>query len=253
MLAGTQRWFHDACLGAGYTIHLLLRTVASLPRLGRKRRDLWDQLLLCVLGSMAVVFVIALFTGMIVALQTGIQLKEFGQESLLGFIVAVGMCREMGPVFTALSLAGLVGSTYAAQIGTMKVSEEIDALEVQSIDPVYFLVLPRILALAIASVVLTIYADIIGIAGGALVAKSFFHVDTTVFFRNAREVLELKDVYGGLLKALIFGTTTAAVACSQGLRARHGAAGVGQATLRAVVVAFIFILVFDYFITWLLY
>ena len=253
MFGQTQRWFHDSCLGAGYTIDLLFRSVGQLPRLGRKAVEFWDQLILCVLGSMAVVFIIALFTGMIVALQTGQQLMEFGQEGLLGMIVAAGMCREMGPVFTALSLAGLVGSTYAAQLGTMKVSEEIDALEVQSIDPVYFLVMPRILALGLASVVLTVYADLIGIAGGALVAKSFFNVDTGLFFANAKDALDLKDLYGGLLKAFIFGTTTATVACSQGLRAKHGAAGVGNATLRAVVVSFIFIVVFDYFISWLLY
>jgi phospholipid/cholesterol/gamma-HCH transport system permease protein len=199
------------------------------------------------------VLIIAFFTGMIVSMQTGIQLQKFGQEGTLGFIVSAAMVREMGPVFTAISLAGLVGSTYAAEIGTMKVSEEIDALEVMSIDPVYFLVLPRLLALAIAAVVLTVYADVIGILGGALIAKANFNVAPTIFLKNAQDTLDLKDIYGGLFKSLVFGVTIATVACSQGLRTGHGAEGVGKSTLRSVVIGFIFLLVFDYFLTWMLY
>jgi len=251
-VAKAQRWFEESCEGAGYTLDLLLRAFLQFGRLGRKRRELLDQLVLCTLGSIGVVFIIALFTGMIVSLQTGLVLRKYGQEGSLGFIVAVGMCREMGPVFTSLTLAGLVGSTYAAEIGTMKVSEEIDALEVMSIDPVYYLVMPRVIALGVASVALTVYADLIGILGGALVAKAHFNVDVRVFLQNARDVLLLKDIYGGLGKALVFGVTIAGVSCSQGLRAGHGAAGVGHATLRAVVVSFIFLLVFDYLLTWML-
>jgi phospholipid/cholesterol/gamma-HCH transport system permease protein len=248
-----QHVFEEACEGAGFTLNLLLRTITRTPLIRRKKDQFGEMLALCTLGSMTVVLIIALFTGMIVALQTGNQLRDFGQQNLLGYIIAVGMCREMGPVFTALALAGLVGSTYAAQLGTMKVSEEIDALEAMSIDPVYFLVMPRIIALAAASVVLTVYADIIGIAGGMLVAKAHFGVGTDMFMKNAQDALKLRDIFGGLLKAFVFGTTIATVACSQGLRARHGAAGVGFATLRAVVVGFIFILVFDYFLSWMLY
>jgi len=200
-----------------------------------------------------VVFVIALFAGMILSLQSGIQLQRFSQEAALGYLVSAAMCREMGPVFTAIALTGLVGSTYAAEIGTMKVSEEIDALEVNSIDPVYFLVMPRLLALSAAGVVLTIYADAMGIGGGMLVAKATFNVDPGVFLKNARDALDVKDIYGGLLKALVFGATIATVSCSQGLRAEHGASGVGRATLRSVVIGFLFILVFNYFLTWILY
>ncbi len=252
-VARAQRWFEESCTGAGYTLGLLLQAAARMALLGRKKREFLEQLARCTFGSMPVVFIIAVFTGMIVALQTGIQLQKFGQESTLGFIVAAAMCREMGPVFTAVSLAGLVGSTYAAELGTMKVSEEIDALEVMSIDPVYYLVMPRILALSIAAVILTIYADAIGIAGGALVAKAQFQVDPEIFFKNAQDALDIKDVYGGLFKALVFGSMISTVACSQGLRTGHGAEGVGRSTLRAVVISFIFILVFNYFLSWLLY
>jgi phospholipid/cholesterol/gamma-HCH transport system permease protein len=248
-----QRWFEDTCTGAGYTLGLLLRATSQLVLLGRKKREALEQLILCTVGSAGVVFITSLFTGMIVSLQTGNVLRDYGQEASLGTVVAVGMCREMGPVFTCLSLAGLVGSTYAAEIGTMKVSEEVDALEVMSIDPVYYLVMPRLLALALSSVVLTIYADVIGIVGGALVARASFGVDLELFFRNGREATKLKDIYGGLLKSFLFGITIATVACGQGLRAEQGPAGVGRATLRAVVISFIFILVFDYLLTWMLY
>ena len=252
MIAKLQAGFEESCAGAGHVIALLLRTLTRLALLGRKLGEATRQLARCFLGSMPVVFITSLFTGMIVSLQTGDVLRDYGQEASLGFIVAVGMCREMGPVFTALALAGLVGSTYAAELGTMKVSEEIDALEVMSIDPVYYLVMPRILALGIAGVLLTIYSDAIGILGGAFVAQARFNVDIEAFLRNGQDALKMKDIYGGLLKALVFNLTTAAVACSQGLRASGGPEGVGRATLRAVVVSFILVLAFDYILSWML-
>lgn len=252
-IAKAQSWFEDACAGAGYTLDLLLKALARLIHLGRKRREAVEQLALCTLGSLAVVFITSLFTGMIVSLQTGQVLRDFSQEESLGFIVVVGMCREMGPVFTCLALAGLVGSTYAAEIGTMKVSEEVDALEVMSIDPVYYLVMPRILALAVAAVALTIYANVIGTVGGALVARANFGVDLSIFIKNGRDALKLKDIYGGLLKSFVFGLTIGTVACAQGLRAEGGPAGVGRATLHSVVISFMLILVFDYLLTWIIW
>jgi len=252
-IAKAQHWFESACAGAGYTLDLLLRATGKLLFLGRKRREAFDQLALCTLGSLSVVFITALFTGMIVSLQTGQVLRDFGQESSLGYIVTLGMCREMGPVFTCLSLAGLVGSTYAAEIGTMKVSEEVDALEVMSIDPIYYLVMPRLLALGIAAVALTIYANVIGIVGGALVARANFEVDLEIFLKNGRDSLKMKDIYGGLFKSFLFGMTIGTVACAQGLRAEGGPAGVGRATLHSVVISFMLIMVFDYLLTWLIW
>jgi len=248
-----QAWFEDACAGAGYTLDLLLRALGQLVHLGRKRHEAVEQLALCTLGSLAVVFITSLFTGMIVSLQTGQVLRDFKQEESLGYIVVVGMCREMGPVFTCLALAGLVGSTYAAEIGTMKVSEEVDALEVMSIDPVYYLVMPRILALGLAAVALTIYANVVGTVGGALVARANFDVDLGIFLKNGRDALKLKDMYGGLLKSFVFGLTIGTVACAQGLRAEGGPAGVGRATLHSVVISFMLILVFDYLLTFLIW
>src|SRR5260221_2340297 len=252
-IAKAQHWFESACAGAGYTLDLLLRATGQLLFLGRKRREAFDQLALCTLGSLSVVSITALSTGMMVSLQTGKVLRDFGQESSLGYIVTLGMCREMGPVFTCLSLAGLVGSTYAAEIGTMKVSEEVDALEVMSIDPIYYLVMPRLLALGIAAVALTIYANVIGIVGVALVARANFEVDLEIFLKNGRDSLKMKDIYGGLFKSFLFGMTIGTVACAQGLRAEGGPAGVGRATLHSVVISFMLILVFDYLLTWLIW
>jgi phospholipid/cholesterol/gamma-HCH transport system permease protein len=246
-----HRWFEDSCIGAGYTINLFVQAASQLVFLGRKRKEAIQQLSLSVLGSLPVVFTVALFTGMIVSLQTGQVLRDFKQESTLGYVVTLGMFREMGPVFTCLALAGLVGSTFAAEIGSMKVSEEIDALEVMSIDPVYYLVMPRVLALGFAAVALTIYANVIGIAGGAVVARANFDVDFEVFITKGRQNLTMKDIYGGLFKSFIYGISIATVACSQGLRTTGGPAGVGRATLRSVVISFIVILVFDYLLTWL--
>ena len=245
-----QHWFEESCIGAGYSIDLIFRGVLALAKAGRKRPEIFRQLALCTIGSMPVVVVTALFTGMIVSLQTGNSLKEYGQESLLGYIVTVSMCREMGPVFTCLSLAGLVGSTYAAEIGTMKVSEEVDALEVMSIDPVYYLVMPRLIALSLGAVVLTIYANVIGTLGGALVAQAMFNVDVKLFLENGRDILKMKDIYGGLLKSFVFGATIAGVSCARGLQASGGPAGVGNATLRSVVTSFITLLIFNYLLTW---
>jgi phospholipid/cholesterol/gamma-HCH transport system permease protein len=232
---------------------LLLESFVWLRAAPRKAKEIGQHLYLSVFGSMPVTFLIALFAGMILALQAGIELSRYGQEAVIGVVVAASMCREMGPVMTAFAFSGLMGSTIAAQLGTMKVSEEIEALEAMSIDPVYFLVMPRVLAAAVAVPVLTVYTDAIGILGGAVVGKSVFNVDLSMYFNNAKTALAVRDIYGGLAKALVFGLMISSVACSQGMRAEHGAQGVGRATLKTVVISFIYILVFDYFLTWGLY
>jgi phospholipid/cholesterol/gamma-HCH transport system permease protein len=253
LIASAQRWFERSCYGAGYALSILFSSLRFLPQARKKRQEIIAQLFLATFGSMPIITITALFAGMILSLQAGIELARFGQQGAIGAIVAASICREMGPVFTALPLAGLIGSTYAAEIGTMKVSEEIDALEVMSIDPVFFLVLPRVIALSIGAVTMTIFADLIGVLGGGLVARAILHVDFDLYLKGAKDVIKLKDIYGGLVKALVFGLTIATVSCGQGLRAENGAEGVGKATLRAVVVSFIMILMFDYFLTWMIY
>lgn len=248
-----QAWFGRHCFGAGYTLALLAESLREFPSAWRRRGEVLRQLDRIIFGSLFVTFIVALFTGMILTLQAGIELRRWQQESNVGFLVSASMVREMGPVMTAFILAGLIGSTMAAELGTMKVSEEIDALEVMSISPVRFLVVPRLLALAVACPMLTACVDAVGVAGGGAVAKSLLGVDYALYFDKAREILAVRDIVGSLLKAFVFGITIAVVGCAQGLRAMHGAEGVGWVTMRAVVISFIYILVFDYLITWAMY
>ena len=179
--------------------------------------------------------------------------ERLGQENLIGSIVAVSMTREMGPFMTALILAASVGAGMAAELGTMKVSEEIDALEVMGIEPPMFLVLPRLVAMAIMTPVVTVYTNILGILGGALISLLQYNVSLELFRNNALESLKAKDIYTGLLKAFMFGALIAVVACSQGLRARGGAMGVGQAVRRSVVVSYLLIIVLGYYVTFFFY
>ncbi|MBI2933213.1 MAG: ABC transporter permease [Planctomycetes bacterium] len=252
-IAAMNAWFENACDGAGHALDLLAHSLRALASAHKKTDAIVLQTYKAVFGSLVIVFLTALFSGMILALQTGIELQRYNQESSIGYLVPVAMFREMGPVMTAISLAGLIGATYAAELGTMKVSEELDALEVMSIDPVYFLAMPRMIALSLSATALTLIANIIGSVGGAVVGQAYLNVDAGLYFRNAETLLAAKDVFGGLLKALVFAVTISTIACSQGMRAEHGAEGVGTATMRTVVYSFTYILMFDYLIGWALY
>lgn len=235
--------------GVGETIVLMFRGFYWFRATLRYRSAIVGQMLFCGVESMPVVMVVALFSGMVVALQTGHALADFQLQHTLGNIVAASICREMGPVFAAVIVAGRVGSAMAAQLGTMKVSEEIDALEAMSIDPVRYLVMPRMWALLIMLPVLTVFADLIGILGGSVVARLQIRVSYYTFFDGVMHNLELQDIYSGMVKSVVFGLTIAVVACQQGLKATGGAQGVGRATTRSLVFSFLLILLFDYFIT----
>ncbi len=219
----------------------------------RMRREVLIQLFITGIKSLSVITVVALFTGMILALQVGIELRRFGQEVAIGTGVTVTMMREMGPFFTGLIIAASVGSAIAAQIGTMAVSEEVASLEVMSINPVRFLVMPRLLALIIMMPVLTVYTDILGSVGGAIVGYTQLGVPLDAYYENAIRYAQNKDLWVGLLKAVVFGVIIATVACHQGFSATEGAVGVGNATRRTVVISFLTILSVGYMISRLFY
>ncbi len=248
-----------SCQGAGYTLTLLYRTAKALPHLPFKVRFTLDQMFAAGIKTIPVTLIVAVFAGMILSLQTGLELQKYGQHTLIGNIVAISMCREMGPFITALILAATVGSAMAAELGTMNVSEEIMALEVMSIDPVRFLVLPRVVALTLMCPILTILTDIVGIAGGGIVATTQLGISFPYYLNSARESLTSmgqglpKDVYVGIFKAWIFGVTISIIGCSCGLRARGGAIGVGNAVRQAVKTAFLLIIVLGYIVTWFFY
>lgn len=219
----------------------------------RSRHEVMHQMFVSGIKSLGVITVVGMFTGMILALQTGLELRRFGLQSNIGTAVTVTMLREMGPFMTGLIIAASVGSAIAAELGTMKVSEEISALEIMSINPVRFLVMPRLVALAAMMPLLTIYTNIIGIVGGAIVGATQLEVSMQQYFDNAQLYAVNKDLYVGLFKANIFGVVIATVACHQGLSATEGAVGVGQATRRTVIISFLMILVLGYMLTRVFY
>lgn len=219
----------------------------------RSRSEVLFQLYITGVKSLGVVSVVALFTGMILALQTGLALREVGQEVNIGAAVMISMLREMGPFMTALILAASVGSSIAAELGTMTVSEEIAALEVMSISPVRMLVMPRLVAMMLMTPVLTFYACMLGVIGGALVGYTQLGVSVQAYVDNATRFAENKDVFVGLFKSFVFGIMITGISCYQGFATTHGAVGVGLATRRSVVISFLSILIVGYIITRLFY
>ncbi|AEH45048.1 protein of unknown function DUF140 [Thermodesulfatator indicus DSM 15286] len=203
--------------------------------------------------STLVVVLTGLFSGMVLALQGYYGFKKFGGETLLGATVALSLLRELGPVLTGLMVTARAGSAMAAEIGTMRVTEQIDALEVMAINPVHYLVVPRIWAAILMVPLLTVLADVVGIAGGYFVGVGLLNIDAGIYIAKMRELVDFSDIANGLYKAFIFGAILATVGCYKGYNARGGAEGVGKATTQAVVISSISILVADYILTSLLF
>ncbi len=243
------------CRHTGTAMLMLLEAFRDIPSMvSRKHRhDVLHQQFITGVKSLGVITVVALFTGMILALQTGLELRRYGQEVYIGSAVTVVMLREMGPFMTGLIIAASVGSAIAAQIGTMTVSEEIAALEVMSIPPVRYLVTPRLVALMTMMPLVTVYTNIIGIVGGAIVGQTQLGVSMTAYMDNATQFAENKDLYVGLFKSFLFGIIIATVACHQGFSTTQGAVGVGISTRRTVVISFLVILTVGYMVTRLFY
>lgn len=243
------------CRNAGRSLVMLLEAVLNIPHAFhmRMRHEVLYQGYVTGIKSLGVITVVALFTGMILALQTGLELRRYGQEANIGTAVTVVMLREMGPFMTGLIIAASVGSAIAAQLGTMVVSEEVAALEVMSINPIRFMVMPRLVALAVMMPILTVYTNILGVTGGALVGNAQLGVSFTAYFDNAMRFAHNKDLFVGLFKAFLFGVIITTVACHQGFSATEGAVGVGRATRRTVVISFLTILVVGYMVTRLFY
>ena len=239
----------------GQASTMCIRAVSAMrfALLPRSRREIVRQMHICAVKSIPVVSVVAFFIGMILALQIGIELRTYNQESLTGAAVMASMLREMGPFMSGLVLAASVGAAMAAQVGTMMVNEEIAALEIMDIDPVRFLVMPRMAAMAVAVPMMSFYTCTLGVLGGALVSHTQLAVPWVAYFRNAMDFASVKALYVGLFKAFLFGFVIVTVSCHEGFRTEHGAVGVGMATRRSVVVNFLLILVVGYFVTRLFY
>ncbi len=253
--------FRAAVTNVGSRLDLAFAAARRVHHLPKRLRWLLEQLYQAGIQNLHVVLLVGLFMGMIVALQTGIELAKFGQEDQIGTIVAASMTREMGPFITAIVLAATTGSALAAELGTMSVSDELAALEVMSIDRTSFLVVPRVAALMVIAPTLTVLCDAIGIFGGGIVATSQLGVGWSQYTTTAFEALQEKggliplpmDVYAGLLKAFVFGAIISVISCASGLEARGGALGVGRATSRAVRDSIIAVIIANYFLTYFLY
>ena len=245
----------DLARNCGRALLLLASAIVCMRFLfqTRSRDRIVEQMFSSGIKSLGVITIVSMFTGMILALQTGIELRKFGQEVNIGAAVMVSLLREMGPFMTALILAASVGSSFAAQMGTMTVSEEIPALELMSIDPVKFLVMPRLVAMAFMTPLLSFYGCILGVIGGGIVGATQLGVSWTAYIDNATRYAENKDLYVGLLKAFFFGIIITVVACHEGFATRQGAVGVGRATRRTVILSFLLILVVGYIVTRLFY
>ena len=246
---------------AGYRVELLVQVISRLPAAWKRRAMITDQLYGGGIKVVHVVLLVGFSIGMVVSLQTGLELSRIGQQDQIGTLVALSMAREMGPFITAIILAAAVGSALAAELGTMAVSEELAALEVLSIDRISFLVMPRTVALAILCPTLTILCDTVGIVGGGFVARSQLGVGLHLYYDTALESLQEpsgflalpKDVYAGLFKSFVFGIVIAIVSSASGILAQGGALGVGNATRNAVRDSIILVIIFNYFMTWFFY
>jgi phospholipid/cholesterol/gamma-HCH transport system permease protein len=200
-------------------------------------------------NSLPVTMVTAAFTGMVLALQSYTAFKRFNAESLVGTVVALSVTRELGPVLTGLIVAARAGSAMAAELGTMRVTEQIDALYTLAVDPVEYLVSPRLLAGFIMLPILTALADIVGIIGGYFVSVCVLDANPVIYIRRTFDLLQYQDIYSGLFKAATFGIIISLIGCYQGFYTEGGAEGVGKATTGAVVVAYILIIMSNYILT----
>jgi phospholipid/cholesterol/gamma-HCH transport system permease protein len=199
--------------------------------------------------SLPIVSLIGFFIGVILALQTAVMMQRLGSEMYIASIVAISIVRELGPVITALIVAGRVGAAIAAEIGTMQVTEQIDALETMATNPVKYLVVPRFIALSLMLPLLTLYSDLLGIVGGYLICVHKLGISSSLYINVTRDALLFKDLFTGLAKTVFFGMIIAFVSCYEGFNVEGGAEGVGTATTKAVVTSFILIIAADCFFT----
>lgn len=230
-----------------------IRVIASLFTKPFYGKQILEQFLHIGYFSLPVVGLTAIFSGMVLALQSYTGFSRFSAEGAVATVVVLSITRELGPVLAGLMVAGRVGASMAAEIGTMRVTEQIDALETLSTNPLKYLVVPRVLAGFLMMPLLVLVADIIGVMGGYIVAVYQLGFNSSNYLHQTVKYLEFQDVWCGLIKAAVFGTIISLMGCYQGYTSERGAAGVGRATTNAVVASSILILLMNYALTALLF
>jgi len=246
-----MRQLNNILEGFGSTILLLFRAIGYLPTLPRQFARFVEQCYLIGYTTLPIVAILSFFIGSVLALQAGYSMQNFGAKQFIGSLVGLSMARELGPVMVAILLAGRVGSAIAAELASMKVYQEIDALVTMNIPPIRMLVMPRLAAAVVMVPVLAIIANLVGWFGGAIISKytHFISIDPPAYFSALRRFMEFKDVAEGLIKAEIFGIGIVLVCCNIGLNTRGGPREIGASVTKAVVTSLILILVLDYFVT----
>ena len=252
MLGLLDDWLKGAVLEVQEYVRLQVATIRGVFSRPFYFRDVVEQFEQIGIGSLTVVLLTGFFTGAVLALQTGITLDQFGARPFVGRLISASMVKELGPVLTGLMLAGRIGSGIAAELGSMVVTDQINALRALGTDPVRKLVVPRVLAGFFMAPVLTVIADTVGIIGGWLIAVFQLRVASSVYWSSVIEGLYLEDAWMGLIKPFCLGFAIVTIGCHVGLRTKGGTQGVGRATTNAVVAASVAVIAVDFFVTRLL-
>lgn len=235
----------------GEMVLLFWRTLVALPLAWRQRQKVFDQFFEIGNASLLMVCILSFFIGGVIALQTGPLLVERGLGSYVGGIVGWTIAKELAPVMMGILIAGRIGSAMAAEIGSMRVYQEIDALRTMNISPIHYLVLPRLVAIAAALPLLVTFGILVGWLGGSVVcaANDRIAVSFEAFFSSLRDAVDLKDVANGVFKSFVFALTIGVVSCHQGLITRGGPRGIGRSVTKAVVNSIVLIVILDYLLT----
>jgi phospholipid/cholesterol/gamma-HCH transport system permease protein len=235
----------------GEMVVLFWRTLLALPVAWRDRGKVFDQFFEIGNASLLMVCILSFFIGGVMALQTGPVLVERGLASAVGGVVGISVCKELAPVMMSILIAGRIGSAMAAEIGSMQVYQEIDALRTMNINPIHYLVVPRLLAVAVALPLLVVFAILVGWMGGVVVSMSNSRIEMSFegFLSGLRDIVQLKDVANGVFKSFVFAIVIGVVSCHQGLVTRGGPRGIGRSVTKAVVNSIVLIVIFDYVLT----
>src|SRR5436309_1961339 len=235
----------------GEMMVLFWQTLRSLPATVRQRQKVFDQFFEIGNASLLMVCILSFFIGGVITLHTGPLLVDRGLANAVGGLVGIAICKELAPVMMSILIAGRIGSAMAAEIGSMQVYQEIDALRTMNINPIHYLVLPRLLAIAIALPLLVIFAILVGWLGGAFVSVANKKISITFqsFFSTLRDVVDVGDVANGLFKTFVFAVVIGTVSCHQGLITRGGPRGIGRSVTKAVVNSIVLIVILDYILT----
>ncbi|MGB6986560.1 MAG: ABC transporter permease [Candidatus Aquilonibacter sp.] len=238
---------------AGGIVILAVESGGFLTRLKIRFIETINQCYFLGFQSLSIVLLTSLFTGMVISLESAVQAVQYGFASIVGGAVAYSSVRELGPMLTGVVVAGRAGAAIAAEIGSMVVTEQIEALTSMGFEIPRFLVLPRLLAMIVMLPLLTIFADVISILGGMWIAQTYAHISFDTFLTSARQAVGFEDVVKGLLKSVVFGAIIALVGAYQGLSTRGGAAGVGASTTGAVVISIILIFISNFVLSFILF